>query len=77
MILYFSGNCYSKVRDETEAMQKSMDPHDYNYDAPQAEVRYVYEGEDKTPIGKEYLVEVEKPRPSWWSKNLLNKSYTR
>ena len=75
---YFpTGNCYSKVRTETEEMQKAMNPQDFYYNSPQAQVRYVYEGEKKIPQGKEYLVEMEKPRPDWWSQILPKKSNAR
>ena len=72
-LFVFAGNCYSKVRDETKLMQESMDTKDFHFKFPQKEVKYVYKGEDSKSTD-EYIVEVDKPRPDWWPKNLLTKS---
>lgn len=70
--------CYDKVRQETNAikdkiMQKiGLKPHD-------KEVVVLYDGEEGGKSEKEFwngkrIVEMEKPRPIWFSKNLLQKS---
>ena len=38
----FSGNCYSKVREETEAMRAAMGEDEYNYNHPRTEDAYIY-----------------------------------
>jgi len=71
------GNCYQKVREETEAMKAKIDPDKRMFDIPQTEVVYVYQGEEdtrKTFNGK-FVVEMNKPRPEWFPKNLLTKGH--
>ncbi|XP_045210333.2 39S ribosomal protein L32, mitochondrial-like [Mercenaria mercenaria] len=71
------GNCYSKVREETKKMREAMDEDKYYYDHPRQEVTYLYKGEEDVkdiPMYKgRYLVEVDRERPSWFSKDLLKK----
>ncbi|KAK2190775.1 hypothetical protein NP493_69g05027 [Ridgeia piscesae] len=73
------GNCYDKVRKETEEMRATMNKNDRDYNAPHTEVVYVYQGEEKdTELLKgKYVVEVDKPRPEWFSKFLLTKALGR
>ena len=74
-----TGNCYDKVRKETEEMRATMNKNDRDYNAPHTEVVYVYQGEEKdTELLKgKYVVEVDKPRPEWFSKFLLTKALGR
>lgn len=69
--------CYDKVRQETNAIKEKImakigvAPND-------SEVVVLYDGE-KGETANEFwngkrIVEMEKPRPSWFSKNLLQKS---
>jgi len=69
------GQCYQKVRDETEAMRARMDPDLRLYSAPSTEVVYVYAGEEdqREKYKGKYIVEMDKPRPEWFPKNLLTK----
>lgn len=71
------GNCYQKVREETQAMQAKMDPEVRLYNTPRTEVVYVYKGEEdsKNMFDGKYIVEMDKPRPEWFPKNLLTKGH--
>lgn len=71
------GNCYQKVKEETQAMQAKMDPEVRLYSTPRTEVVYVYKGEEdsKNMFEGKYIVEMDKPRPEWFPKNLLTKGH--
>jgi hypothetical protein len=71
----FSGNCYEKVRKETELMKEAMGDEALKYNAPHTEVAYVYKGEeaDKSKLGGKRIIEMAKERPDWWPKNLLTR----
>lgn len=71
------GNCYQKVKEETQAMQAKMDPEVRLYNTPRTEVVYVYKGEEdsKNMFEGKYIVEMDKPRPEWFPKNLLTKGH--
>ena len=77
--LYLPGNCYEKVRQETDAMREAMNEEDQFYNAPKKEVVFVYKGEEnlKEANKDKYIVEMDKPRPSWWAPNLLTKPTKR
>uniref|UniRef100_A0A0B6Z9J0 Large ribosomal subunit protein bL32m n=1 Tax=Arion vulgaris TaxID=1028688 RepID=A0A0B6Z9J0_9EUPU len=64
-------NCYNNVRQETKEMQAKMGD-DLLFNVPRSEVEFVYEGEKE--VGDKYTVKMEKPRPSWFPKQLLNKT---
>lgn len=73
-----AGNCYQKIREETEAMKMKMDPDTRLFNTPSSEVVYVYKGEeqgDRKMFEGKYIVEMDKPRPEWWPKNLLTKGH--
>ena len=76
--MLLSGNCYSLVREETEAMRQAMGVDTYRYDHPRTEVAYVYEGEDKiAPMYKgKCLVEMKKKRPAWFPPHLMTKVWS-
>jgi large subunit ribosomal protein L32 len=70
-------HCYDKVRQETESIKdKIMKKLKLNIDDKEVVVLYdgekVEEGEQSWK-GKR-IVEMEKPRPMWFSKNLMQKS---
>ena len=71
----FSGNCYSKVREETEAMRAAMGEDEYNYNHPRTEVAYIYNDDDReSPKYKgRKIVEMKKKRPEWFSPHLKTK----
>jgi len=73
------GACYQKVREETEAMKASMDPEARLFNVPHTEVVYVYKGEEseRKMFNGKYVVEVDRPRPEWFPKNLLTKGHGR
>ena len=64
------------MRAETADMQAQMPENTRLYDTPRSEIVYVYQGEEReTAHNKgQYVVEMEKPRPEWWPKNLLTKA---
>ena len=72
-------NCYKKVREETEEMKAKMDPDVYLYNSPHTEVVYLYKGEnsesERLKYKGKYIVEMEKPRPEWFPKNLLTRGH--
>ena len=39
---FCTGNCYAKVREETNAIQEAMNENDRLYKAPRQEITYVY-----------------------------------
>ncbi|KAL1132293.1 hypothetical protein AAG570_010250 [Ranatra chinensis] len=70
-------NCYKRVRLETEEMQKAIES-ELKLDPIDKEVVVLYEDEvkdERSPFWKgKRIVEMKKPRPPWFSKNLLQKS---
>jgi len=58
-------------------MQAKMDPEVRLYNTPRTEVVYVYKGEEdsKKMFDGKYIVEMDKPRPEWFPKNLLTKGH--
>ncbi|KDR14769.1 39S ribosomal protein L32, mitochondrial isoform X1 [Zootermopsis nevadensis] len=70
-------HCYAKVRSETEAMQSAIQ-EELGLSPVEQEVVVLYGGE-KVEQPAEYwkgkrIIEMKKERPSWFSKNLLEKS---
>ncbi|KAG4078344.1 hypothetical protein HA402_013054 [Bradysia odoriphaga] len=70
-------HCYAKVRQETELMQEKIQQQ-LGLDPVDKEVVVLYDGE-KVDQSAEFwkgkrIVEMERPRPVWFSKNLLQKS---
>ncbi|PNF34096.1 39S ribosomal protein L32, mitochondrial [Cryptotermes secundus] len=70
-------HCYAKVRTETEAMQSTIQK-ELGLNPVEQEVVVIYEGE-KVEQPAEFwkgkrVIEMKKERPSWFSKNLLEKS---
>nr|CAG4636656.1 EOG090X0IGM [Eubosmina coregoni]SVE70172.1 EOG090X0IGM [Eubosmina coregoni] len=70
-------NCYAKVKTETSAMQDKM-IEELGLNPIEKEVVILYKGEkqehsDEFFQGKR-IVEMDTPRPSWFCKNLLQKS---
>ncbi|XP_055371696.1 39S ribosomal protein L32, mitochondrial [Condylostylus longicornis] len=70
-------NCYEKVRKETELMQQKIEEALGN-EKVDRDVIVLYEGEkiNKMPefLENKRIIEMKKPRPMWFSKNLLQKS---
>lgn len=79
LIVFHSGECYKKVKEETEQMRAKMDPDVRLYNVPQSEVAFVYKDEENDrPMHKgKYIVEMDKPRPEWFPKNLLTRGHGR
>ncbi|XP_037945678.1 39S ribosomal protein L32, mitochondrial [Teleopsis dalmanni] len=70
-------HCYDKVRKETQLMQDKIQEQ-LGLSPVEQEVVVLYDGE-KREQSTEYLngkriVEMEKPRPMWFSKNLIQKT---
>ncbi|KAH9523174.1 54S ribosomal protein L32, mitochondrial [Bulinus truncatus] len=65
-------HCYDKVRLETKEMQSKMG-EDLQFNVPRQEVEFVYEGE-RVENNNKYVVNMDKSRPSWFPKHLLNKT---
>jgi large subunit ribosomal protein L32 len=70
-----SGTCYDKVRQETKALREAMGEDVYKHDAPRSEVAYVYQGEDKEEHSGKFIVEIDRPRPEWFAKNMVSKGH--
>lgn len=69
--------CYEKIRKETELMQDKI-KEELKLTPVENEIVVLYDGEkgekpDEFWKGKR-IVEMEKPRPKWFSKNLMQKS---
>ncbi|OWF39066.1 39S ribosomal protein L32, mitochondrial-like [Mizuhopecten yessoensis] len=62
------GNCYDKVRQETDEMRKKMGDH-LEYESPHKEVAVIYEGEEdqQQKLHDKFIVQMDKPRPKWFS----------
>ncbi|CAO1422168.1 unnamed protein product [Diamesa serratosioi] len=70
-------HCYENVRKETELIKEKIEKQ-LKLDPVDSEVIVLYDGE-KGEHASEYwkgkrIVEMERPRPSWFSKNLLQKT---
>lgn len=69
--------CYDKVRQETELMQDKIQEK-LGLDPIEKEVVVLYEGEKTSETVEDnvrkVIVEIRKPRPMWFTKNLLQKS---
>lgn len=70
-------HCYDKVRKETELIKEKIQEK-LKLDPVENDVIVLYDGEkgEQSPEfwqGKR-IVEMERPRPSWFSKNLMQKS---
>jgi len=69
------GNCYEQVRLETEAMQDAIQKK-LGLNPVDKEVVVVYKNDPRgEPGDRVRIVEMEKERPTWFSKNLLTKAY--
>lgn len=73
----FSATCYKKVIDETKAMQEAIQ-NELKLEPVENEVVVLYEGEKDTKSDEFWkgkrIVEMKKPRPQWFSDNLLQKT---
>jgi len=58
-------------------MRSKMDPDVRLYNVPHSEVVYSYKGEEenRTMHDGKYIVEMDKPRPEWFPKNLLTRGH--
>jgi large subunit ribosomal protein L32 len=72
-----SGNCYERVKAETEVIRQSIETKLGNSAEAQGVV-ILYEDEqsklDTSKVKDKLIVEVPKARPSWFSSNLLQKT---
>ncbi|XP_077484220.1 mitochondrial ribosomal protein L32 isoform X1 [Amblyomma americanum] len=66
------GRCYQRVKEETEQMRDAI-AEELKLDPVESEVTVVYKGE-KPPESGTRVVEVDRPRPAWFSQNLLTRS---
>jgi large subunit ribosomal protein L32 len=71
------GNCYDRIRKETQAMKDSYPNKDeFNYNYPQQEIVYTYKNDEKLFDNTKRIVEIPRERPTWFSKNLIPKINT-
>ena len=71
------GNCYDRIRKETDEMKKSYPNQDeFLYNHPQQEIAYVYQNEKLDNSENNRIVEIPRQRPTWFSKNLIPKINT-
>ncbi|KAF4522186.1 hypothetical protein B566_EDAN007334 [Ephemera danica] len=71
---YFCGHCYAKIAEETKAAQDAVQEK-LGLSAVDKEVVLLYDGEQASPEqANRRVVEVKRPRPSWFSRNLLQRS---
>nr|XP_018914969.1 PREDICTED: 39S ribosomal protein L32, mitochondrial [Bemisia tabaci] len=74
---HLCGNCYAKVKKETESIKEKIEA-ELGLEPVEQEVIVLYKGE-KEQQPSEYwqgkrIVEIDKERPAWFSKNLMEKS---
>ena len=71
------GNCYDRIRKETQAMKDSYPNKDeFHYNHPQQEIVYVYKNDEQIHDSTKRIVEIQRERPTWFSKNLIPKINT-
>lgn len=70
-------HCYAKIRDETTAIKDKIIA-ELKLDAIEKDVVVLYDGERAQQPAEFWngrrIIEMEKPRPQWFSKNLLQKT---
>ncbi|KAH7945103.1 hypothetical protein HPB49_006830 [Dermacentor silvarum] len=64
------GHCYDKVKQETEQLRDTI-AKELKLEPVEEEVVIAYQGDEKQG-GR--VVEVDRPRPAWFSKNLMKQS---
>uniref|UniRef100_V5HTQ4 Large ribosomal subunit protein bL32m n=1 Tax=Ixodes ricinus TaxID=34613 RepID=V5HTQ4_IXORI len=69
------GHCYEKVKLETQQLQEAVQQK-LGLQPVEREVALVYQGELVPPKLDAIAVEVPRPRPAWFSKNLLARGRT-
>uniref|UniRef100_A0A4D5RNB5 Large ribosomal subunit protein bL32m n=1 Tax=Ixodes scapularis TaxID=6945 RepID=A0A4D5RNB5_IXOSC len=69
------GHCYEKVKLETQQLQEAVQQK-LGLQPVEREVALVYQGEPMPPKLDAVAVEVPRPRPAWFSKNLLSRGRT-
>ena len=75
-----AGNCYEKVREETERMKEAMGVDTLQYNAPHNEVVFLYEDDPQSEREKhkdKYVVDMGNKRPSWFHQSLLTPAKNR
>ncbi|RWS11593.1 39S ribosomal protein L32-like protein [Dinothrombium tinctorium] len=72
-VQYICWNCYQRVKQETEVVQKVIQDS-FKLDAVEEDVVVRYKNDEKEKITNKRIVEIEKQRPAWFSSNLLSKT---
>ena len=68
------GQCYEKVRMETQKVQEEMFKKDqFNYNYPNKEIQFVYQGEEKEQNSNKLFIEMPSKRPSWFNSDLITR----
>lgn len=77
IIFNIAAHCYDKVRQETKQMQDKIQQQ-LGLNPIEQEVVVLYEGEKNEQtvdsLSGKRIVEMDKPRPMWFTKNLLQKT---
>uniref|UniRef100_A0A2R5LJ99 Large ribosomal subunit protein bL32m n=1 Tax=Ornithodoros turicata TaxID=34597 RepID=A0A2R5LJ99_9ACAR len=69
------GNCYEKVKQETELMKEAIEK-ELKLDPVEKEVVVLYNDDPRDEKHSEdRIVEIPRQRPPWFSRNLLTKAY--
>ena len=67
------------MKEETEEMRAKMDPEVRLYNVPHTEVEFLYKDDedlnDRSMHKGKYIVEMNKPRPEWFPKNLMTRGH--
>ena len=68
--------CYAEVRAETEMLKKEIKAQTNPLEPKEQEIRFKFEGSNlkNEDDHKFRLIEIPRPMPNWFSKNLLAKS---
>lgn len=78
IICLFAAHCYNRIKEETKAMQEAIQAK-LGIDPVEKEVAVLYKDDVISGHSDEFysnkrIVEMKKPRPQWFSQNLLQKS---
>ncbi|CAF0757468.1 unnamed protein product [Didymodactylos carnosus] len=67
------GQCYDRIRKETESMKQNLNQDEFKYNHPQQEIVYLYKGEEEQRQYHEgkRIIEIPRERPQWFSKSLI------
>lgn len=78
---FFIGHCYERIKKETEVIRKQADVQ-FGHGPEDKGITVLYESDKERSAGRgkedsNIIIEIEKPRPNFFSGNLLQRSTLR